>query len=424
MSTTDPFIPFVPIKSVLRLPPEKRKGIRPTPPTAGPSGDEPSPQHSGASKVMPTFRAGEMESIERDPLRRHPMSPSKAGPPPEAAAECSPASDSPPVAAPPAWAKPTPEPAPPPDSADLIARKYARNLKLPAFCQIQIAETILAGGDVVAVALDLLQQHLTWPGQLQLAPPTDVTAAVPEPTPEAPASAAVRFEQYHFGTLGCSNPSAAASSTEQLLAAATWLAAVLALAQQYQHLLLLSNTDELSGAYNRRYFLEKVPRLLVKARQERFCVTILLFDIDDFKKYNDQFGHAAGDAIIREIIRMLRHCTRSRDLVARIGGDEFAVVFWDEGPARHPDSQHPRNVLSIAQRFRKEVAEHPWNAEDGPIPGRLSISGGLATFPWDARTAEELLAVADAELLRAKSLGKNVVVLAGPGAGEPASSSA
>jgi GGDEF domain-containing protein len=76
-------------------------------------------------------------------------------------------------------------------------------------------------------------------------------------------------------------------------------------------------------------------------------------------------------------------------------------------------------VLNIAQRFRKAVAEHPWNTDGGPIAGRLSISGGLATFPWDASNLEQIMAVADGELMRAKSMGKNAIVLAGPGDSSP-----
>ncbi len=288
-------------------------------------------------------------------------------------------------------------------------------IKLPAAAQMRVAQELLAGRDVTPVALAVLQNNLRWPGALRVEPHL-MEDSPQATTPGDAAVAPLHFGSENFGSLVLEGGAKSPRVAEQLNHSAAWLASLLAVARQHQTLRRQADTDELSGAYNRRYFLEMVPRLLERARQQRFCVTILLFDIDDFKQYNDQFGHAAGDAIIREVIGLLRRCTRSRDLVARIGGDEFAVVFWDEGAVRQPDSQHPRSVLSIAHRFRKAVAEHPWNTEGGPIAGRLSISGGLATFPWDARDLPELMAVADGELLRAKSLGKNAIVLAGPGA--------
>ena len=287
-------------------------------------------------------------------------------------------------------------------------------LKIPMQAQITLTREMQTGHrDIQTVALEILQSNFRWPGYLKIEPPgSEQTQLFPVAAEKA--SAPLQHRGVHFGTLILEGAAKSTRITDQLQQSAAWLTAMLVLNRNFKNLRRLADTDELSGAYNRRYFMENVPHLLDRARRDRFCVTILLFDIDDFKQYNDQFGHAAGDAIIREVIRLLRHCTRNRDMVARVGGDEFAVVFWDEGGPRQPDSQHPRTVLNIAQRFRKAVAEHPWNAEGGPISGKLSISGGLATFPWDAQNLTDLLAVADQELMRAKSIGKNAIVLAGP----------
>ncbi len=290
----------------------------------------------------------------------------------------------------------------------------AATLKIPMQAQIMLTQEMQTGRrDIQTVALEILQSNFRWPGYLKIEPTGSEQSQLFPIAPEK-AAAPLVHRGVNFGTLILEGAAKSARITDQLQQSAAWLTAMLALNRNFNNLRRLADTDELSGAYNRRYFMENVPHLLERARRDRFCVTILLFDIDDFKQYNDQFGHAAGDAIIREVIGMLRHCTRNRDMVARIGGDEFAVVFWDEGGPRQPDSQHPRTVFNIAQRFRKAVAEHPWNAEGGPISGRLSISGGLATFPWDAQNLNDLMGVADNELLRAKSMGKNAIVLAGP----------
>ena len=192
--------------------------------------------------------------------------------------------------------------------------------------------------------------------------------------------------------------------------AARWMATLLSLSRRYEQLRTLAITDELSGAFNRRYFNKYMNFLLEDARAKRYRVTLLLFDIDDFKKYNDTFGHASGDAIIRELIKLLRLCTRPKDLVARLGGDEFAVVYWDHEAPRQPNSEHPKDVLSATERFRKAIKSHPW-PEICKIKGEVSISGGLATFPWDADTVETLMARADEALLRAKAAGKNAILL-------------
>jgi diguanylate cyclase (GGDEF)-like protein len=194
---------------------------------------------------------------------------------------------------------------------------------------------------------------------------------------------------------------------------------MLGLSRRYEQLRSLAITDELSGAYNRRYFMKYMATVLERAKENRTRVTLLLFDIDDFKKYNDRFGHAAGDAIIRELIKVLRACTREYDLVARIGGDEFAVVYRDNEAPRQPNSEHPRDVLAATERFRDAIRGHQW-PEICKIQGEVSISGGLASFPWDADTLETLMAKADEALLKAKAAGKNVIKMhAGEGANRP-----
>lgn len=177
----------------------------------------------------------------------------------------------------------------------------------------------------------------------------------------------------------------------------------------------LAITDDLTGAFNRRYFMHFARQLLNRARRERFRVTLLVYDIDDFKTYNDRFGHAAGDEILRETAGMMKKITRRHDLVARIGGDEFAVLFWDAGQPRQPNSQPPQTAYALTDRFRQAVTSHQFQSLGPSATGVLTISGGLASFPWDGADIDQLLARADEALLRAKADGKNLIYLVGGG---------
>jgi diguanylate cyclase (GGDEF)-like protein len=105
-------------------------------------------------------------------------------------------------------------------------------------------------------------------------------------------------------------------------------------------------------------------------------------------------------------------------VVARIGGDEFAVIFWDAQGPRKPHSEHPVDVRKAAERFRKAIAAHKFPKLLCDVPVSLTISGGLAGFPWDGRSPEELLARADAMALSSKQQGKNALVF-GKGADAP-----
>jgi GGDEF domain-containing protein len=188
----------------------------------------------------------------------------------------------------------------------------------------------------------------------------------------------------------------------------------------------LATEDDLTGLKNRRYLHQFLAQVLALARQYQFSVTLLLFDIDNFKQYNDQHGHAVGDQVLLQAGRLIRRCCRAHDVVARIGGDEFAVVFWDlpekektpAGPGvpqerRHHSAKHPREPLFMAERFRREISASRLTVLGPEGQGRLTISGGLASFPDDGKTAEELLKRADEALLEAKRQGKNQIVLIG-----------
>jgi diguanylate cyclase (GGDEF)-like protein len=195
-----------------------------------------------------------------------------------------------------------------------------------------------------------------------------------------------------------------------------------ALAAKIRHLERLATTDDLTGLRNRRYLWEFARQVLERARQTGGRVTLLVFDIDNFKHYNDVYGHPTGDEILRQAAILMQRCCRPQDVVGRIGGDEFAVVFWDDALCRTADGQrdrrsaqtdHPREVIFIARRFQNEFGHAELDLLGPEGQGVLAISGALASFPGDGATIQELFERADEALLEAKRSGKNRIYLVG-----------
>jgi diguanylate cyclase (GGDEF)-like protein len=184
----------------------------------------------------------------------------------------------------------------------------------------------------------------------------------------------------------------------------------------------LATEDELTGLKNRRYIWEFSRQVIEHARGEEGRVTLLIFDIDNFKHYNDVYGHLAGDEVLKQAAVLMRRCCRGHDVVGRIGGDEFAVVFWDD-PQRKPLKEeterrsatvdHPKEAIFIAKRFRKELGKAELHLLGPEGKGVLTISGGLASFPRDGPAIQELFQQADKALLEAKRSGKNRIYLVG-----------
>ena len=184
----------------------------------------------------------------------------------------------------------------------------------------------------------------------------------------------------------------------------------------------LATEDDLTGLKNRRYIWEFSRQIIERAGEKNGRVTLLVFDIDNFKHYNDVYGHYAGDEVLKQAAVLMRRCCRGHDVVGRIGGDEFAVVFWDsfrkkpsgkESERRLAMMDHPKEAIFIAKRFigEFEKAELPLLGPEGK--GVLTISGGLASYPRDGSTIQELFEQADKALLEAKRSGKNRIYLVG-----------
>lgn len=176
--------------------------------------------------------------------------------------------------------------------------------------------------------------------------------------------------------------------------------------------------DDLTKLPDRRCFEQRLSELLADAARSRGRLTLLILDIDGFKTYNQKLGHDAGDGLLREVARLFTRCTRETDVVARLGSDEFAFLLWDAEPPRIPGSQHPTEPVALAERFCRAIESHHFDCLGSDAPGPVTITGGLACYPWDGHTPEALLRAADQALLDAKQTGKKRILLAGAHFGE------
>ena len=156
--------------------------------------------------------------------------------------------------------------------------------------------------------------------------------------------------------------------------------------------------DQLTGLGNRRHLDHRLPMLLEVAQSQSLPLTVALIDLDHFKQINDRFGHAVGDKVLMVMAHQLRENTRASDVLARIGGEEFLVVFADM-----PLSQ----ALEVCERLRQRVERHDW---DTLAPGlRVTLSVGLAHAPpYDLAT---LFDSADRAMYRAKHGGRNRIAV-------------
>ena len=170
------------------------------------------------------------------------------------------------------------------------------------------------------------------------------------------------------------------------------LASCLEVAQLHDNLKREASHDPLTRLNNRRLFLERLDQEVARATAGGESFSIVFLDVDELKRINDTYGHLAGDALLREVSNALMDAVRGEDVVARYGGDEFVVLL--------PSTSAPA-ATSVAQRISEGIARHRFMAgrELLQIPG---VSLGVATFPRDGRTAEEILAAADATLYQEK----------------------
>ncbi len=158
--------------------------------------------------------------------------------------------------------------------------------------------------------------------------------------------------------------------------------------------------DPLTGVFNRRYLSATLERELARAKREEYPISLVMIDIDNFKKVNDHFGHQAGDMVLQMLARHINERTRASDIVCRYAGDEFLIAL----PKTSPEA-----ALRRANNWRSSYQETSVTFNQIEIQTTLSI--GVANFPTHGDTIQAILTAADDALYAAKDQGKNCVVL-------------
>ena len=165
-------------------------------------------------------------------------------------------------------------------------------------------------------------------------------------------------------------------------------------AHLYEQVQRQAITDGLTGLYNYRYFYESLARELERSKRYDHRFSLIMLDIDHFKQYNDTFGHLEGDAALKAVADVLRDNVRSADIPARYGGEEFIVILPEIARGE---------AFRAAERIHSVVEAYPFSR------GKVLISLGVASYPEDGETAEQLIQVADQCLYQAKLKGGNTV---------------
>ncbi len=160
----------------------------------------------------------------------------------------------------------------------------------------------------------------------------------------------------------------------------------------------LAVRDSLTGLKVRRFFMESFHREIKRAARKKEQISLLMLDIDNFKKYNDEYGHASGDLVLKYIANTIIKVLDEADIAGRFGGEEITILLWKSGK---------KEALAKAEEIRKLIKERPLTLRKDAA--NVTVSIGVSTYPEDAVTEEELIRSADARLYKAKAGGRDKV---------------
>jgi two-component system cell cycle response regulator len=172
------------------------------------------------------------------------------------------------------------------------------------------------------------------------------------------------------------------------------------LRDDYETAVYSAITDKLTGLYNRAYFEHFLNLEIKRAARQNTPVSLLMVDVDDFKEYNDTYGHLVGDEILKALGRSIKDNIREIDMAARYGGEEFAIVS--------PNTDKVGAIV-FGERIRKRLFDYSFLPDIIQSGKKLSVSIGISVFPLEADSGDELIRKADIQLYRAKREGKNRV---------------
>ena len=170
--------------------------------------------------------------------------------------------------------------------------------------------------------------------------------------------------------------------------------------QANKRLVEMAVNDGLTGLYNQKHVKHVLATELDRAIRYKHQLSVLMLDVDNFKAFNDAYGHVQGDKALKDVSLMIRENIRRVDVASRYGGEEFLIIVPETSLAE---------AKAVAERIRKAVEKHPFDAGQAVKPGRLSISIGVSAYLGNPVTDQELISLADARLYEAKRAGKNRV---------------
>jgi len=175
--------------------------------------------------------------------------------------------------------------------------------------------------------------------------------------------------------------------------------------QNYQALRIKADTDGMTGLYNHNRFQQELSQALESARTSKRHLSLLLLDLDYFKEYNDNLGHQAGDALLKEVAKIFLDSIRPNDIAARYGGEEFAIIL--------PDCSS-YEALKIAERIRVRIEQNSFYGREKMPKRKVTISIGIACFSGDVTDKDDLIRKADAALYSVKRTGRNKSLVFSP----------